>query len=74
MRARPCGRPEYLELGARVSERWSPGSLAKVEFAMLTPSRREDPMTEERTAQRVLLQKSGDGDSLRAVAEGCCRY
>jgi hypothetical protein len=27
-----------LELGARVSERWSPGRLAKVELQRCTPS------------------------------------
>ena len=50
--------PHYMELGARVSDGWSPG-----------PELTEDPMTEERMALVELLQKSGDGDFLRAVAE-----
>ena len=36
---------------------------------MLHPKPTEDPMTDERMALVDLLQKSGDGDSLRAVAE-----
>ena len=58
-----------MELGARVSERWSPGRLAKVELQRFTPKLTEDPMTDDRMALVELLQKSGDGDFLRAVAE-----
>ena len=61
--------PQYLEHGARVSERWSPGRLAKVELRYFHPKPTEDPMTEERMALAELLQKSGDGDFLRTVAE-----
>lgn len=35
----------------------------------LHPKLTEDPMTDERMAPAELLQKSGDGDFLRAVAE-----
>ena len=35
----PGGMPQYLELGARVSERWSPGRAAKVELQLFTRSR-----------------------------------
>ena len=57
-----------MELGARVSDGWSPGGSAKV--ALRDPSKpTEDPMTDERMALVELLQKSGDGDFLRAVAE-----
>ena len=60
--------PHYMELGARVSDRWSPGGSAKV--VLRDPSKpTEDPMTDERMALVELLQKSGDGDFLRAVAE-----
>ena len=61
--------PDYREAGARVSERWSPGRPAKVEVQSLHPKLTEDPMTEERMALVELLQKSGDGDFLRSVAE-----
>ena len=37
--------------------------------ATLHPEPTEGPMTEERMALAVLLQKSGDGDFLRSVAE-----
>jgi hypothetical protein len=60
--------PHYMELGARVSDGWSPGRSAKV--ALRHPSKpTEDPMTDERMVLVELLQKSGDGDFLRAVAE-----
>jgi putative transposase len=36
---------------------------------MLQPGPSEDPMTEERMALAELLQKSGDSDFLRTVAE-----
>jgi len=36
---------------------------------MLHPELTEDPMTDDRMALTELLQKSGDGDFLRAVAE-----
>src|SRR5215207_2465067 len=61
--------PQYLEPDARVSERWSPGRAAKVEVQTLHPKPTEDPMTDDRMALVDLLQKSGDGDFLRAVAE-----
>ena len=61
--------PHKMELGARVSDGWSPGRLAKVEVQTLHPQPTEDPMTDERMALVELLQKSGDGDFLRAVAE-----
>ena len=40
-----------------------------MELETLHPKPTEDPMTEERMALVELLQKSGDGDFLRAVAE-----
>jgi hypothetical protein len=40
-----------------------------VEVERLHPELTEDPMTDERMALVELLQKSGDGDFLRAVAE-----
>src|SRR5438477_6372241 len=58
-----------MEPGARVSERWSPGRSAKVELQRLHPRATEDPMTEDRMALVELLQKSGESDFLRAVAE-----
>src|SRR5436309_13806352 len=58
-----------MEPGARVSERWSPGRSAKVELQRLHPRATEDPMTEDRMALVELLQKSGESDCLRAVAE-----
>src|ERR1700720_4219649 len=60
--------PQYLEPGARVSERWSPGRCVTVELRE-PPATTEDPMTDDRMALVELLQKSGDGDFLRAVAE-----
>src|SRR6266446_3812101 len=57
-----------MQPGARVSERWSPGRCAKVELRE-PPATTEDPMTDDRMAFIELLQKSGDGDFLRAVAE-----
>ena len=61
--------PQYLEPGARVSERWSPGRSAKVELRYFTASPPRTPMTEQRMALAELLQKSGDGDFLPSVAE-----
>src|SRR5947207_12746387 len=60
--------PQYLEPGARVSERWSPGRCVTVELRE-PPATTEYPMTDDRMALVELLQKSGDGDFLRAVAE-----
>ena len=67
--------PDNMELGARVSEGWLcppnrvvTGKAAKVEVQTLQPKPTEDPMTDERMAVVDLLQKSGDGDFLRAVA------
>src|SRR5437660_60960 len=57
----PGGMPHYMELGARVSDGWSPGGSAKV--ALRDPSKpTEDPMTDERMALVELLQKRGDGE------------
>ena len=64
--------PHYMELGARVSERRSPGGCVTVELRE-PPATPEDPMTDERMALVELLQKSGDADFLRAVAERYCR-
>ena len=61
--------PHNMELGARVSDGWSSGRPAKVEVQTLHPKPAEDPMTDDRMAPVDLLQKSGDGDFLRAVAE-----
>ena len=61
--------PHYMEHGARVSDGWSLGGSATVELANFTPSEPEDPMTEETMTLAELLQKSGDGDFLKAVAE-----
>src|SRR6266576_6204529 len=58
-----------MEPGAHMSERWSPGRSAKVELQRLHPRATEDPMTEDRMALVELLQKSGEADFLRAVAE-----
>src|ERR1700746_2844626 len=60
--------PHYMELGARVSERRSPGRGVRGEVRE-PPASTEDPMTEDRMALVELLQKSGDADFLRAVAE-----
>jgi hypothetical protein len=61
--------PQHMELGARVSDGWSPGRRAKVEVQTLHPKPTENPMTDDRMALAELLQKSDDGDFLRAVAE-----
>src|SRR5262245_45845112 len=58
-----------MQPGARVSDRWSPGRAAKVVLQHPTPSRPRTPMTDDRMALVGLLQKSGDGDFLRSVAE-----
>jgi hypothetical protein len=60
---------ENLEPGARVSERWSSGRAAKVELQRCSLRATEDPMTDDRKALVELLQKSGESDFLRAVAE-----
>src|ERR671927_44878 len=57
-----------MEPGARVSERRSPGGCVTVELRE-PPVTTEDPMTDDRMALVELLQKSGDGDFLRSVAE-----
>jgi transposase-like protein len=64
----PGGMPQNMELGARVSERWSPGRCVTVDLRE-PPAITEDPMTDDRMALAELLQKSGDGDFLRSVAE-----
>jgi hypothetical protein len=53
--------PPYLEPGARVSERWSPGGCVKVDLRE-PPATTEDPMTDDRMALVDLLQKSGDAE------------
>jgi hypothetical protein len=53
--------PHYMEPGARVSERRSPGRCVTVDLRE-PPATIEDPMTEDRMALVDLLQKSGDGD------------
>ncbi len=58
-----------MEPGARVSEGWSLGGSAKVELSDFTQKPTEDPMTEENITLAELLQKSGEGDFLRTVAE-----
>src|SRR5215813_5599581 len=60
--------PDSMEPGARVSERWSSGGAARVDLRRATRDT-EDPMTEDRMALVELLQKSGEADFLRAVAE-----
>jgi putative transposase len=45
------------------------GKLRYGEVATLHPRATEDPMTDERMALVELLQKSGESDCLRAVAE-----
>src|SRR3954468_5213358 len=59
---------DSMEPGARVSERWSPGRCVTVELRQ-PPATTEDPMTDDRMALVELLQKSGESDFLRAVAE-----
>ena len=49
----------------RVRERWSPGTCVTVEFR----GHRAPPMADDRVALVALLQKSRDGDFLRAEAE-----
>ena len=60
--------PDWMEPSARVSERWSSGGAARVDLRRATRDT-EDPMTEDRMALVELLQKSGEADFLRAVAE-----
>src|ERR1700693_4343217 len=60
--------PQYMERGARVSERRSPGRCVTVDLRE-PPATTEDPMTDDRMALVELLQKSGDSDFLRSVAE-----
>jgi putative transposase len=60
--------PNLMEPGARVNDRWSPGRSAKVELQGFIRAT-EDPMTEDRMALVELLQKSGEADFLRGVAE-----
>ena len=45
------------------------GPSAKVELQNFDLKPREDAMTEERLVLAELLEKAGDGDFLRAVAE-----
>ena len=62
-----------MEHGARVSDGWSLGGSAKVELRDFTLKPTEDPMTDDRMALAELLQKSGDGDFLRAWRRRCCK-
>ena len=48
------------------------GLIGKVELRSFTPTE-EDPMTDDRLPLAELLEKAGDGDFLRTVAEACCR-
>jgi hypothetical protein len=57
--------PDNMELGARVSDGWSPGRRLRWRRKRFTQKPTEDPMTDERMALVELLQKSGDGDFLR---------
>jgi putative transposase len=61
--------PDHMERGARVSDGWSLGGSARVELPDLTRKPTEDPMTDDNMTLAELLQKSGDGDFLRTVAE-----
>ena len=49
--------------------RWRSGQSAKVELQDFNLKRARGPMTEERLVLAELLEKAGDGDFLRAVAE-----
>ena len=50
--------------------RWSSGRPAKVELQNFCLKHgREEPMIEDRLALTELLEKAGEGDFLRAVAE-----
>jgi len=62
---------DYMEPGARERQ----GAIGKVRYGGLakTPATTADPMTDDRMALVELLQKSGEGDFLRAVAEAACR-
>src|SRR5689334_12574610 len=60
--------PDSMEPGARVSERWSSGRGARLDLRT-APASTEEPMTDDRMALVELLQKSGEGDFLRSVAE-----
>ena len=48
---------------------WSPGSSGKVEVSSFTAPEEFTPMSEDRLPLAELLQKSGDGDLLRSIAE-----
>jgi putative transposase len=58
-----------MEHGARVSDGWSLGGSARVELSDFNLKPTEAPMTEENITLTDLLQKSGEGDFLRTVAE-----
>jgi Transposase, Mutator family len=60
--------PDSMEPGGRVTERWSRGECCYGGFAKPTRNT-EDPMTDDRMALVELLQKSGEADFLRGVAE-----
>ena len=72
--ARRVGMPHYMEHGARVSDGWSLGGSATVELPDFTRKPTEDPMTEENLTLVELLQKSGDGDFLKSVANVIAAY
>jgi hypothetical protein len=61
--------PPYFEPGARVSERWSSRERRLRWIAQGSPEATENPMIDERMAFVELVQKSGDGDFRRAVAQ-----
>src|SRR6201986_5677081 len=49
--------PQYLELGARVSERWSPGRLAKGELRRFTRAHRGPDDRTENGAGRAAAEE-----------------
>jgi len=60
--------PDNMELSARV-RRVVTGKVCVTVELREPPATTEDPMTDDRIALAELLQKSRDGDFLRAVAE-----
>src|SRR6185503_6590865 len=56
-------------VSGRCRRGWPSALSAKVELRDFNPGRERIPMTEERLALSELLEKAGDGDFLRAVAE-----
>ena len=60
--------PDYIKPGAPSAKGGHRGGCVKVDLRR-PPAITEDPMTDERMALVELLQKSGDGDFLQAVAK-----